>query len=74
MGEAEQVTVAGRVGADRGLGKQATHHVDGGGGEGVAWVPTPITPSIAPANLLIAWLFSIAGLVVSAGGHRAADL
>jgi hypothetical protein len=52
-GEVEQATITGRVRADRRLGKQAAYRV-GGGGQGVAVGSTPITPSMAPANLLIA--------------------
>jgi hypothetical protein len=36
LGEVEQATIPARIGPYRGLGKQAAHRVDGGGGEGVS--------------------------------------
>jgi hypothetical protein len=66
LGEVEQVTVAGRIRAHRRLGEQAAHHVDSGGSEGVAVGSTPITPSVAPASLVIAMAPLCRCLVVSA--------
>ena len=53
--------VAGRVGAGGGLSQHPAEVTDGGGGEGVAVVSTPMTPSTSSASMAIAVVLLVWG-------------
>jgi hypothetical protein len=52
-GEAEQLLVAGRIGAGGGLGEHSTDRGECRGGQGVAVVSTPMTPSTVSASMVM---------------------